>query len=394
MTMITPSYLGETIEYSSLHACRSTLEDPTLEYSHGKLAEKEKKTEDAKKYFDAAAEIYGKLPGIAGNLAKSDELLDGLREYSRSYYSRGLAKKRINPAEARQDFQTSWNIRKQVYDDYRGHQMDSHLQLDLFFSQLALGEVKETAKTLTHLGFIYLTTEPSSAYRVACLYALAAETIEESSGGKLTESQSREQTRYRREAIKFLQSAHDRGFTDFFQSNIDADLDFIRDDPAMKEFEATHHYLLGVQESKRGDVKKTQAEFKQAQAFAHEWMDKFPPKHERQAQVKGIWLCAHARLGNHAEAVQIADKMLPKLGSNRAATFRLARVFALAADAAKDDKVKAECRAKAFMALDQAAYGNLLQVLEAEQDLDSLRGDPRYRETKRRYETAPKPIFP
>ena len=29
MTMITPSYLGETREYSSLHACRSTLEDPT-----------------------------------------------------------------------------------------------------------------------------------------------------------------------------------------------------------------------------------------------------------------------------------------------------------------------------------------------------------------------------
>ena len=32
MTMITPSYLGETIEYSSLHACRSTLEDPTADY--------------------------------------------------------------------------------------------------------------------------------------------------------------------------------------------------------------------------------------------------------------------------------------------------------------------------------------------------------------------------
>ena len=31
MTMITPSYLGETIEYSSLHACRSTLEDPTAD---------------------------------------------------------------------------------------------------------------------------------------------------------------------------------------------------------------------------------------------------------------------------------------------------------------------------------------------------------------------------
>ena len=37
MTMITPSYLGETIEYSSLHACRSTLEDPTLEVKAGEF---------------------------------------------------------------------------------------------------------------------------------------------------------------------------------------------------------------------------------------------------------------------------------------------------------------------------------------------------------------------
>ena len=35
MTMITPSYLGETIEYSSLHACRSTLEDPTKNVGFG-----------------------------------------------------------------------------------------------------------------------------------------------------------------------------------------------------------------------------------------------------------------------------------------------------------------------------------------------------------------------
>ena len=46
MTMITPSYLGETIEYSSLHACRSTLEDPTISIhlaleallEHGRIA--------------------------------------------------------------------------------------------------------------------------------------------------------------------------------------------------------------------------------------------------------------------------------------------------------------------------------------------------------------------
>ena len=39
MTMITPSYLGETIEYSSLHACRSTLEDPTTVVGSGATAD-------------------------------------------------------------------------------------------------------------------------------------------------------------------------------------------------------------------------------------------------------------------------------------------------------------------------------------------------------------------
>ena len=40
MTMITPSYLGETIEYSSLHACRSTLEDPTKDYEASSEADR------------------------------------------------------------------------------------------------------------------------------------------------------------------------------------------------------------------------------------------------------------------------------------------------------------------------------------------------------------------
>ena len=48
MTMITPSYLGETIEYSSLHACRSTLEDPTPEDIRRKLV-------DGKQYAKARA---------------------------------------------------------------------------------------------------------------------------------------------------------------------------------------------------------------------------------------------------------------------------------------------------------------------------------------------------
>ena len=51
MTMITPSYLGETIEYSSLHACRSTLEDPTQ--TRGQLQERYKSLDqELKQYWD------------------------------------------------------------------------------------------------------------------------------------------------------------------------------------------------------------------------------------------------------------------------------------------------------------------------------------------------------
>ena len=56
MTMITPSYLGETIEYSSLHACRSTLEDPTelIEFARTQAKnrdELELLEDDVERYF-------------------------------------------------------------------------------------------------------------------------------------------------------------------------------------------------------------------------------------------------------------------------------------------------------------------------------------------------------
>ena len=82
MTMITPSYLGETIEYSSLHACRSTLEDPTLGALAGlyerakdfqKLAEVLER--QAETIYDPAAKIQvlTKLGTIYGERLSNDE---------------------------------------------------------------------------------------------------------------------------------------------------------------------------------------------------------------------------------------------------------------------------------------------------------------------------------
>ena len=57
MTMITPSYLGETIEYSSLHACRSTLEDPTLQL-----------------LYPSSARFRRKKPSILGNYVRKIQI--------------------------------------------------------------------------------------------------------------------------------------------------------------------------------------------------------------------------------------------------------------------------------------------------------------------------------
>ena len=71
MTMITPSYLGETIEYSSLHACRSTLEDPTATFPP--LLDVRRGTG-----WDAERETI-ELPSTNGFLAEAESFYDLVR---------------------------------------------------------------------------------------------------------------------------------------------------------------------------------------------------------------------------------------------------------------------------------------------------------------------------
>ena len=62
MTMITPSYLGETIEYSSLHACRSTLEDPTLD------SEKRRR----RKGWQALGHLHSRATAVRDHITSAD----------------------------------------------------------------------------------------------------------------------------------------------------------------------------------------------------------------------------------------------------------------------------------------------------------------------------------
>ena len=58
MTMITPSYLGETIEYSSLHACRSTLEDPTEYLRYVEIARTLDLSPEVDHYFESLVSVH------------------------------------------------------------------------------------------------------------------------------------------------------------------------------------------------------------------------------------------------------------------------------------------------------------------------------------------------
>ena len=88
MTMITPSYLGETIEYSSLHACRSTLEDPTAD----ELVNVEKHRADAERLDIefGVEEAYFAVLAAKGIVRASDEA------YDRSKVHRDLAKRGVD----------------------------------------------------------------------------------------------------------------------------------------------------------------------------------------------------------------------------------------------------------------------------------------------------------
>ena len=71
MTMITPSYLGETIEYSSLHACRSTLEDPTITVLRSKATAKS---------VAVSIELENGLPHVRGFAGELNQIWGNLIE--------------------------------------------------------------------------------------------------------------------------------------------------------------------------------------------------------------------------------------------------------------------------------------------------------------------------
>ncbi len=358
--------------------------DSKLAEKNGKKDEAEKLLAEAEKYYAEAKKHFAKLNELSRKLATSDELVEGVRDYSRSFYTLGLLED-VNgrPTQARKNYEKCREIRELTLHDYQNNRMSAHLQIDLLFAQIALGELRQPMELVDNMVWVF-KEEPDAEYRLACIYSLAINTIEETrKPNPLTDADKRLQNRFRNEAIRCLQFAHDGGFGDFFHTSIDADLNALRDDPRMKEFEATHQYRLGVFEKKRGEAKKARNLFEKSQTLAQEWI-KSVPGDRRQGHARIVWLCAQVQLGKYAEAIKAADELYPTVEKNRPVLFRLARVYSLASAATDDARLQEQYRAKALAALDQAAEAATEHGLMTEEDLDPIRDDPRFRKVLER----------
>lgn len=348
-----------------------------LEFNHGILAGNMNPAA-AQDHFAQAEVHYAKLNKLSQKLATASDLVEGQREYARSYYTLGLVELRNNqPAKARDNFLMSRKIREATLRDYASHQLSGHLQIDLFFSQIALGDLSGLERANDFV-MVY-QGEPTAQYRFACVFALAMEKMKErEKDNPLKVEEKRWIMRYRETAFRCLLDAHDGGFNDLFQSNIDSDLSILRDDPRMKEFEASHHYRLGVAAKKRGDIVAAKEHWQRSQTLAQEWM-KAHKDNARRHLVKIEWLCAEVQLGRVAEAIKGADELGPLLPVKKSVPmFRLARVYALAFGATKDAEVKDHCLKQAIGTLQAADRVATEELLGAEDDLNPIRDEARF----------------
>jgi serine/threonine protein kinase len=76
----------------------------------------------------------------------------------------------------------------------------------------------------------------SQLYNVACVFALAAASIEPAEGQQLTEKQSEQRTAWINEALASLKQSIEAGWEDFDHMRADTDLTILRDHPDFKAF--------------------------------------------------------------------------------------------------------------------------------------------------------------
>src|SRR5262249_45011236 len=130
-----------------------------LEFNHGDVAEAQKH--------------YRKLAEVARTLATAPDLARQRQSYARAWYTLGRVEKTLgHDAEARKHFERCRFIREELLRDYPEFDTYVHLEIDLLFAQVALGEHERAVKKADELREKNADNN-NILYRLACIYALS-----------------------------------------------------------------------------------------------------------------------------------------------------------------------------------------------------------------------------
>jgi len=110
-----------------------------------------------------------------------------------------------------------------------------HLEIDLLFAQVALGEHERAVRKADEVR-AKNSTNNNILYRLACIYSLSIPAVEEARRPvSLTPEDRQLQASYRDKALSSLEGAFLYGNREFHHIRVDADLEPIRSDPRFQQ---------------------------------------------------------------------------------------------------------------------------------------------------------------
>jgi tetratricopeptide (TPR) repeat protein len=193
-----------------------------LEYNHGKMAESQAH--------------YRKLAEVSQKLATAPDLARQRQSFARAWYTLGIIEKKLgHEAEARKHFQRCLLIREELLRDYPDFDTYEHLEIDLLFAQVALGEHERAVKKADEIRKMH-STNNNILYRLTCIYSLSVPAVAEARGpSSLSPADKALQAQYRDTALVCLDRCLFYGNREYFNIRTDADLNPIRTDPRFEK---------------------------------------------------------------------------------------------------------------------------------------------------------------
>jgi serine/threonine protein kinase len=198
-----------------------------LEYNHVNVAD--------------AHTHYRKLAEVTQKLATAPDLARQRQSYARAWYTLGLIEKKLgHDAEARKHFDRCRLIREELLRDYPDFDTYVHLEIDLLFAQLALGEHDRAVRKADELREKH-STNNNILYRLTCIYSLSIPAVEEARRPiSLTLADKQLKAKYCDKALASLEQSLVHGNREFFNIRTDADLNPIRPDPRFQQILAKY----------------------------------------------------------------------------------------------------------------------------------------------------------